>query len=55
MATIQELINISNRNNAYIEARFKGEVESKCYDCAKWTYHGKTCKGKCEPTDRVDG
>lgn len=54
MATIQDLIKINDRNNAYIESRIKNEVEPKCYDCPKWTILGKTCNGVCIK-DRVDG
>ena len=38
---------ISARNYAFFHAYAKKEVEMKCYDCEKWTYVGKTCKGAC--------
>ena len=37
----------SARNYAFYKAFAKGEVEAKCYDCEKFSYYGKTCKGEC--------
>ena len=38
---------ISERNYAFFQAYSKKEVEMKCYDCKKFGFYGKTCRGVC--------
>jgi len=46
--TAAETSKISARNWAFFQAYARKEAEMKCYDCPKFTYYGKTCKGKCD-------
>lgn len=36
------------RNYRFFRDFARDLVEAKCYDCEKFTYYGKTCKGKCD-------
>lgn len=46
--TAAETSKISARNYRFFEAYAKQEAEMKCYECEKFTFYGKTCKGKCD-------
>lgn len=48
MTATQTTSRISARNWRFFEQYAKNKVDMKCYECPKFTFDGKTCKGVCD-------